>query len=244
MALWHAARQTLETAGAVVITVDFPVVTNYEGDRPDAHKISTRGFVSKPYLQHEIVDLCVWAWDSFLRSNADPNYPDLAHVDGAAIFPRPEGSLPDRYFGFDGDIADYPAHARAHPVKNFADIPTLATGLHGLEQTRRVDLEDWMDGLGLDAVIFPAVADVGPADADTNPVSADLAWRNGVWVANGNLAIRHLGIPTVTVPMGMMEDIAMPAGLTFAGRAYADNELLALACAFQMTGKYRVKPTI
>ena len=49
---------------------------------------------------------------------------------------------------------------------------------------------------------FPAVANVGPADADTNPASADLSWSNGVWVANGNLAIRHLGIPTVTVPHG------------------------------------------
>ena len=46
-----------------------------------------------------------------------------------------------------------------------------------------------------------------------------LAWRNGVWVANGNLAIRHLGIPTVTVPMGTMADIGMPVGLTFAGAA-------------------------
>ena len=40
-----------------------------------------------------------------------------------------------------------------------------------------------------------------------NPVSADIAWSNGVWVANGNLAIRHLGVTTVTVPMGVMADI-------------------------------------
>ncbi|KAG1648307.1 Hydrolase in pqqF 5'region [Nymphon striatum] len=113
-------------------------------------------------------------------------------VDGANIFPSPDGSLPDRYTGFEDDIADYPAHARAHPRDSFLDIPTLEGGLRGLEETRRIDLEDWMDTLGLDAVIFPAVADVGPADADTNPASADLAWRNGTWVANGNLAIRHL----------------------------------------------------
>jgi amidase len=69
-------------------------------------------------------------------------------------------------------------------------------------KTRKLDLEDWMDGLKLDAVLFPTVADVGPADADVNPASADIAWSNGVWVANGNLAIRHLGVPTVTVPMG------------------------------------------
>jgi amidase len=99
-----------------------------------------------------------------------------------------------------------------------------------------------MDANALDAVIFPAVANVGPADADTNPASADLSWSNGVWVANGNLAIRHLGIPTVTVPMGMMADIHMPVGLTFAGRAYCDNDLLSLASAFEATGPYRTRP--
>ncbi len=81
--------------------------------------------------------------------------------------------------------------------------------------------------------MFPAVADVGPADADTNPASAELAWRNGTWVANGNLVPRHLGIPTVQVPMGLMADIRMPIGLTFAGRAYDDSRLLGLGFAFE-----------
>lgn len=99
-----------------------------------------------------------------------------------------------------------------------------------------------MDGLGLDAVIFPAVADIGSADADVNPVSADLAWRNGTWVANGNLAIRHLGVPTVTVPMGRMADTGMPAGLTFAGRGWEDAKLLALGAAFEALGSFRNAP--
>lgn len=99
-----------------------------------------------------------------------------------------------------------------------------------------------MDRLGLDAVVFPAVADVGPADADVNPASADLAWRNGVWVANGNLAIRHMGVPTVTVPMGVMDNTGMPAGLTFAGRGWDDAALLALAAAFESLGAFRQSP--
>jgi amidase len=103
-----------------------------------------------------------------------------------------------------------------------------------------------MEARGLDAVVFPAVADVGPADADVTPASADLAWRNGVWVANGNLVIRHLGIPTVTVPMGVMEDTGMPAGLTFAGRGWDDARLLTLAAAFEALGEagggWRVAP--
>ena len=163
-------------------------------------------------------------------------------VDGATIFPHPEGALPDRYTGFDDDIAEYPGHVREHPVASFTDIPELEAGVGGLERTRRADLEEWMDARGLDAVVFPAVADVGPADMDVNPASADLGWRNGVWIANGNLAVRHLGIPTVTVPMGLMADIGMPVGLTFAGRAYSDTELLALAAAFEATGARRAAP--
>jgi amidase len=118
----------------------------------------------------------------------------------------------------------------------------LPAGLAGLEETRRLDLEQWMDDLGLDAVVFPAVADVGPADMDVNAASADLGWRNGTWIANGNLAMRHLGIPSVTVPMGTMADSGMPVGLTFAGRAYDDNALLTLAAAFETTGTRRSEP--
>ncbi|PNI08629.1 amidase [Arthrobacter sp. AFG7.2] len=240
--LWKAARHDLEAAGAEVIEVDFPVVSNYEGDRPGAPTIATRGLVSPEYLRREIVDLSAWAWNDFLDANGDPHLHRLADVDGAEIFPAPDGSLPDRYDGFDDDISDYPAWIREHGVPTLTDIPHLAEGLSGLEETRRIDLEDWMDRLGLDAVVFPAVADVGPADADRHEVSADLAWRNGVWVANGNLVPRHLGIPTVTVPMGLAADISMPVGLTIAGRAYSDTELLHLAAAFEATGNRRVPP--
>jgi amidase len=242
LALWKAARQAMVEAGAEVVVVDFPVVSNYEGDRTGCPTIRTRGLVSPDYLQREIVDLSVWACDDFMQANADNKLIRLAQVDGARISPAPSGSLPDRYTGFGDDIADYPAHARAHPVADFREIPHLEAGLRGLEATRRLDLEAWMDRLGLDAVVFPAVANIGPADADVNPASADLAWRNGTWVANGNLVIRHLGIPTVTVPMGIMADTHMPAGLTIAGRAWDDTALLSLAIAFEATGHYRQAP--
>jgi amidase len=242
LALCDAARAALEAAGAEVVVTDFPVISNYEGDRPGAPTIATRGLVSPDYLHREIVDLSAWAWDDFLAANADPNLSRLTDVDSARIFPAPKGSLPDQYHGFDDSISGYAAHLRNHPVASFTEIPELAEGFRGLEETRRVDFEAWMDRLGLDAVIFPAVADIGPADADVNPASADLAWRNGTWVANGNLAIRHLGIPTVTVPMGILADIGMPGGLTFAGRAWDDTALLAYACAFEETGAYREAP--
>ena len=242
LGLFEAARRDLEVAGAKVVDVDFPVVSNYEGDRPGAPTIFTRGLVSQAFLSRELLDLSAWAWDDFLDDNGDPALNRLADVDGTCIFPHPQGALPDRYIGFDDDIACYPAHVRDHPIKSFLEIPHLEEGVRGLEETRRVDLEEWMDALGLDAVIFPAVADVGPADMDVNVSSADLGWRNGVWVANGNLAIRHLGTPTVTVSIGTMDDTGMPVGLTIAGRAYDDVALLRLAAAFEATGARRTAP--
>ncbi|MBI5160287.1 MAG: amidase [Micrococcales bacterium] len=242
LALWRAARAALEAAGAEVVEVDFPVVSNYEGDRPGAPTLRTRGLVPPEFLAREILDLSAWAMDDFLRANGDPALPSLAQVDGARIFPPPPGALSDRYHDFGDDLADYPAQVRAHPLDEPWTFPHLEAGLRGLEETRRRDLEEWLGERGLDAVLFPAVADVAPADADVNPASADLAWRNGVWVANGNLAIRHLGIPTVTVPMGTMPDLGMPVGLTFAGRAYDDTRLLRIAAAFEALGRRRTEP--
>lgn len=241
--LYEAARRDLEAANAEVVLVDFPLVTNYEADRPGAPSVLTRGLIDPAFFHHEILDLCAWSWDDFLRANGDPALSTVADVDGATIFPHPAGALPDRYTGFPDHLADYPAHVRAHPRDSFTEIPAIAEGVAGLEETRRIDLEAWMDGLGLDAIAFPAVADVAAADMDVNEASAEKGWKNGVWVANGNLTLRHCGIPSVTVPMGTMADTAMPVGLTFAGKAYDDVALLTLAAAFEATGNRRTAPT-
>ena len=239
--LWEQARQTLQAAGAEVIEVDFPLVSNCEGDRPGAPTVFTRGLVSKEFLHDELWDLSAWAFDDFLRANGDPQLNRLADVDGAQIFPHDPGTLPNREDELAAGMDEYVRMAE-RGITPWDQITTLPDGLRGLEQTRRIDLEAWMDQRGLDAVLFPTVADVGPADADVNPASADIAWSNGIWVANGNLAIRHLGVPTVTVPMGVMPDIGMPVGLTFAGRAYDDSALLRLASAYEASGSKRLIP--
>ncbi|RZU65144.1 amidase [Microterricola gilva] len=242
--LWEAARRDLEAAGATVVEVDFPLVSNYEGDRAGAPTITNRGLVSPEFLHTELNDLAAWAWNDFLEMNGDPRLSSLAAVDGERIFPAPPGSLPDRYQGFDDDIADLPRIAAERHWASVEEIEELADGIRGLEHTRAIDFDAWMASNRLDAVVFPAVADVGPADMDVNEASADAGWRNGVWVANGNLVIRHFGIPTVTVPMGLMRDIRMPVGLTFAGLPYDDVALLRLAAAFERTAERRVAPPL
>ncbi|MEX5494640.1 amidase [Pseudomonas asgharzadehiana] len=239
--LWKAARAALEAAGAEVIEVDFPLVSNCEGDRPGAPTVFTRGLVSKEFLHDELWELSAWAFDDFLRANNDPALNRLAEVDGPQIFPHDPGTLPNREDDLAAGMDEYVRMAQ-RGITPWDQITSVPDGLRGLEQTRRIDLEDWMDTLGLDAVLFPTVADVAPADADVSEASADIAWSNGIWVANGNLAIRHLGVPTVTVPMGVMADIGMPVGLTFAGRAYDDSALLRFAAAYEATGSKRLVP--
>jgi len=82
------------------------------------------------------------------------------------------------------------------------DMPKV---LAALEVQRKRDLEVWKDSLNLDMIVFPANGDVGRADLEENLESAEHALRNGVKYSNGNRALRHLGVPTVSVRMGLRD---------------------------------------
>ncbi|AQT79342.1 amidase [Mycolicibacterium litorale] len=245
MVLWHGMRDDLIAAGAEVVETDFPVVENYEGLHPTSQTMVDRGMVPADFVDYELGELSIWAFDAFLGAIGQPGLAGIAEADPTRIFPAPTGALPDRYgvFPFDVayDLADYVARAR-HGVAAWNDIPTIEAGMRGLEQARQVDFEDWLAEHRIDAVVFPTAADVGPADADVNPASADIAWRNGVWVSNGNLVPRHFGIPTVTIPMGAMADTGMPVGLTIAGAAHSDTTLLQIARSVESIRARRVAP--
>ncbi len=246
---WRDAKITLERLGAEVVESDFPVVTRYEDKQGESRNLVARGLVPADFADHELHELSMWGWNEFLAANGDPRLNALVDVNADKIFPQPSGALDDQY-GIhqsrfspeDVTLDSYVTDARRDGIATLKDIPTIAEGLRGLEEARRIDLEQWMNENRFDAIVFPAVADVGPADMDVNPASAAIGWRNGTWVANGNVVIRHLGIPTVTVPMGNMSDIGMPVGLTFAGCGYDDTNLLSFASAFDRAHKGRIAP--
>lgn len=243
--LWESIVSDLENAGAEVVLTDFPVVTNYEADRAGAPNVFNRGIVPEEFFDAEIWDLSIWSWDYFLKLNGQQDLDTITKVDGPKIFPAPNGALKDRYAEFDFDLNDYVVRAKAEGIIdpfNGPQAELFAEGLAALEKTRKIDLDDWLAENGFAAAIFPTLTDVGPADSDVNEASADLTWRNGVWVATGNLAIRHLGIPTVTIPMGTAEDIGMPFGLTIAGAAYSDAELIRLGSLFEAIAPRRTAP--
>ncbi|MBV1781325.1 amidase [Paeniglutamicibacter sp. ABSL32-1] len=246
LGLWDAARRRLEDLGATVVEVDFPVIEKYEGNIPGGEQLGALGVLPEGWMTLEFNEILAHGWDTFLRANNDPALNRLAAVDHLRIFPAPAGSLPDRY----EEVEDYENRYRdvvamaGDGLPDPATLPGFAAGLTALETLRKELFEDWLARHDLDGVVFPANADVGAADADTDPASADRAWENGVFFSHGNYAMRHFGIPSVTVAMGLMEDTGMPVGLTFAGPAYADNAILGWGWAFEDAGTLRRAPAL
>ncbi|KAF9777051.1 hypothetical protein IL306_004680 [Fusarium sp. DS 682] len=239
--LWENARKILEGLGATVVETDFPLVTEFE--KP----LSPEDNTSETPPHRNEIDMCqlmAYSWDDFLAANQDNKVAStLAQVESSTIFPQPPGCLPDKYDSNDPLVRHTAvvAHITNGRVPTY-DIPNIGKALQNLESKRKSAFEDWLDALGLDMVVWPCNADVGKADADINEESAKHAWLNGVLYSNGNCAIRQFGIPTVSVPMGVMADTGMPVNLTFASKAYDDNNLFRYAYAFEKGSSLRQPP--
>ncbi|MHA3685389.1 amidase [Leucobacter sp. HY1910] len=238
LSLWQHARERLEQLGAEVIVTDFPLITAYEGSSPGKKFLGALGNLPKDWSDIEFNQFLAFGWDDFLRANGDPAHGLLGEVNSAMIYPTPAGALPDRYERV-GDHADRFKGIVDQARTGIADPrshPRFAQGLRAIIELRESLVDSWLATHGFDAIVFPANADVGPSDADVSTTAADAAWTNGTLFSHGNYALRHLGLPTVTVAMGIMEDIGMPVGLTFAGPAYSDVALLGYATEFESGG--------
>ncbi|RHZ45301.1 uncharacterized protein CDV56_102828 [Aspergillus thermomutatus] len=241
--LWEAAKSALEACGATVVEVNFPLVTKYEAKAHTGQLVNVDG-LPEGWPAVERCQLVAHVWDDFLSRNGQPGLNSLSCVDPDSIFPLAPGSLPGTPDAANRinwhKMVEYPKTKH----ESISQIPGLTQALNALENARKETLEKWMDDHNLDAVVFPANGDVGRANADTDPDSSLFAWRNGVKYSNGNRPMRHLGVPTVSVPMGLMDDTGMPVNLTFAGKAYDDNNLLRYAFAFEQATKNRVLPPL
>ena len=248
LALWQAAAAVIEGLGATLVEVDFPVVSAYEKDRPGAESLVDRGLVPADWNALEIGDMVAASWEEFLRLNGDPRLMTLADVRPETIHADPPDAVDTRRrkSAHPGrDEFDYPAvvaRAKAGIAPPLEAFPQLESVMRGLETARRTLFEEWLAREGLDLVAFPANADIGTANADTDPAASDRTWRNGTVFSNMNHVMRHLGIPSVTVSMGLMADTGMPVGLTFAGPAYGDVDLLRAGFDYESASRARRPP--
>ncbi|OAP62751.1 hypothetical protein AYL99_01978 [Fonsecaea erecta] len=255
--LWRQARADLEASGAIVeIIPDLPVLRTYEQmlRKPENEDSSS----SLPYLPDdwnatERGVLIAHAWEDFLQSNQDRHIQSLSQVDPKRMFPHFPRDNPQVKFVEPTNavhwakLAGYVANrsTAGGPGKSaIYGVPHLEKAVRALEEIRIRFFEDWMSAHNYDFVAFPAAGDVARADADVDEKSAQHAWTDGVKYSHGNRALRHLGIPSVTVPMGILEDSKMPMGLTFLGRAYNDPDLLQAGYAYEQQSRRRVVPPL
>ncbi|KAH4161244.1 hypothetical protein HBH43_169680 [Parastagonospora nodorum] len=246
IALWQETERQLKELGVEIVHTDFPLVTRYENDSVSGEANNVEGCPAN-WNQLERGVLIAKAWNAFLVENNDPNIKCLADIkDPAMLFPKPPDYLPDTFLEVRNwiDYAGLPAILDSVKERSIHDIEGMSQALQALEAQRKRDLEDWMDEHTLDVIAFPAQGDVGLADLESNYSSTKHSLTNGVKYSNGNRSIRHLGVPTVSVPMGLMRDKDMPVNITFAGKAYRDQELLGYAWAFEQATMKRIPPPI
>jgi amidase len=103
----------------------------------------------------------------------------------------------------------------------------------------RKAIEDKMDELKLDALIYPTWNN---KPAKTNTYNEELK-RVEYYGDNSQIIAPHTGQPAFTVPMGFMTG-NLPAGIQFLGRMYAEPTLIKLAYAYEQGTKHRVPPTL
>ncbi|MCR1784850.1 amidase [Nocardioides carbamazepini] len=230
--LWERTADDLRAQGAEVVEVDFPLVENYFEDRPGAESMYTRGYVPAAWRSLETGDYASFWMEKFLKSNNDPAYPSWTAVDPATVFPYPS-RLPANPAATANSYANRIEAIRTRMPSDLFAVEGLGDTIEGWNRTREEDFDSWLVENDLDLLAFPAVADIGKADADINVASNTAAHRYGVGRSATDHVMRVFGLPSVSVPMGLLADIEMPMNVTFVGTPYTDNDLLSIAYDYE-----------
>ncbi len=96
----------------------------------------------------------------------------------------------------------------------------------------RAAVTQMMDSLQLDALVYPTWSNPPRLIGDLNTPHGD----------NSQLFSPTTGFPAITVPMGYTRNGALPAGMTFFGRAWSEGRLITLAYGYEQATKHRRAP--
>jgi Asp-tRNA(Asn)/Glu-tRNA(Gln) amidotransferase A subunit family amidase len=197
----------------------------------------------------------------FERAVADLRAQGATIVDGArvdsldAILRRAQGGCNrfkadlERYFAARGRNAPVQTvdsilkSRRFHPSVELrlrdaaavTELPETSAGCRSREAVRaalRTAVVAMMDSLKLDALVHPTWSNPPRLIGDLNTPHGD----------NSQLFSPLTGFPAISVPMGWTRGGALPAGITFFGRAWSEGTLIALAYGYEQSTKHRRAP--
>ena len=114
------------------------------------------------------------------------------------------------------------------------EINCLDTYTDSNRITYRMAIEDHMDRLKLDALVYPSWNII--------PYKIDSVVEEYIG-ANTSVIAPHTGQPAFSVPMGFM-DGNLPTGIEFLGRLYSEPTLIKLAYSYEQGTKHRRSPNI
>ncbi|CZT02811.1 related to glu/asp-tRNA amidotransferase subunit A [Rhynchosporium agropyri] len=248
--LLKQVRSDLEALGAIIVELpDFPLVSLYSNASlraPGAPSLPANWWSGINGSTGIFNGLMAHSWNTFLKFNKDPYIPNLAATNLSDIWPfellSPTEQKQLQASGRTGNR--YATFANITATTDYYGFANLSDSLYNLEAMREVFLHDWLDQNNCSFTIFPSQGDVSSANSDVNDNSFNYTALTGIWFANGGESIRVLGVPTVTVPMGLLPGKQMPMGLTFAGKAYDDTKLLSCAYAYEQKSLRRIPPKL
>ena len=238
--IWKNAVRQLEACGADIIEIDFPLQALYNANPTQLTLFEEKGYLPKGWMETERTKLNPLFAEIFLKSCESDDYPSWASLDSTLTFPNPVESVDEERNA--NTIYDKITHYVQEGLPTLSEVQHLVDGLQGLENIRKQEFECWLQSEGLDGLVFPANSNIGEANSDMVGASYVTSLEQGNYYSNGNEMLRHLGIPTVSVPMGVMEDTDLPVNITFCGPAYSDNTLLSWAYAYEQATGHRTPP--
>ncbi len=118
-----------------------------------------------------------------------------------------------------------------------SESPEQSAGCASREAVRaalRVAVEQMMDSLQLDALVYPTWSNPPRLIGDLNTPHGD----------NSQLFSPSTGFPSITVPMGYTHENTLPAGMSFFGRPWSEARLIALAYDYEQATRHRRAPML
>lgn len=116
-------------------------------------------------------------------------------------------------------------------AKRPEDNPECRTAEHQVDQLRS-EVETLLDDQRLDALVYPSW---------NNPprLLGDLNTPDG---SNGPRIASVVGFPAITVPMGYVQNAALPVGIEILGNAWSEPRLIEIAYAYEQATRHRKPP--